>query len=106
MAVADSVVVRVELIAPTGVACLMPAQMRLQQESFEEPVGVGQVPFWGTRVGHPLQVQIFGIQGLDQRLTALAHLLQLGQQHDVATGRCRPDPRGLCDFWRCWAAVS
>ena len=58
----------------------MAREVGLQQEGFEEPVGVGQMPFGWTGILHALESQILGLQWIDQRLTAPSHLQQGVQQ--------------------------
>merc|ERR1711965_42874 len=117
MPVSYSVVIRVELITPAWIAGLVAFQVGLQQKGFEEPGGVGEVPFRRAGVCHALQAQIFGLQRMDQRLTVMAHLLQLRQQHNVPTSCCCADVKGQCGFvdllvqwewivWREWTTVS
>ena len=102
----DSVVIRVELITPARVAGLMTCEEWLQQKGFEEPGGVGQMPFRGAGVGHALQAQIFRLQRMDQRLTTLAHLLQLGQQHNVPTADAARTLKVHVGLWICWSNGS
>ena len=81
MTVSDGVVIGVELIAPAGVAGLMTGKVRLQQEGFEEPGGVGQVPFGWAGIRHALQAEILRFEGLDQRLGSPSHIQQGLQTH-------------------------
>ena len=76
MALTDGVVVRVEEIAPARIGALPAGQVGLQQEGFEEPGGVPQVPLRRTGIGHPLQAEILGLQGGHQGFAAVPHAPQ------------------------------
>lgn len=52
----------------------------LQHKGFEEPGGMSQVPLGWAGIGHALQVEVFGIEGLNQRLTGPTHLHQSIQE--------------------------
>ena len=81
MTVSNGVVIGVELIAPAWVAGLVTGKVRLEQEGFKEPGGVGQVPFGWTGISHALKAEILRLEGLDQRLRPPSHIQQGLQTH-------------------------
>ena len=48
-------------------------EMRLEDEGFKKPCGVGQVPFGRTGVGHPLKTEIIRFEGRDQGFCMRSH---------------------------------
>ena len=82
MTIANAVVIGIELIGPAGITGCVPLQMGLQQEGFEKPVRVSQMPLRWAGICHPLQAKILGLEGGNQRLTAMSHLEQGVQLQD------------------------
>ena len=87
MAGADAVVIGVEQVAPAAIGRLVALQVRLQQERLEEPGGVGQMPFGGARIRHPLQAEVLALESLDQAFAVLPHLEQPFPQGGGVEGR-------------------
>jgi hypothetical protein len=58
----NSLVVGVEQVFVVGIKRLVAAQRRLQQELFEEPARVREVPFEGARVRHALHDVVFALE--------------------------------------------
>lgn len=64
----DSVVVRVEEVAELRMENFIPLAMGTEQEGFEEPGRVGQVPLGRAAVGHRLGTTIFRFEIADEAL--------------------------------------
>ena len=76
----DRVVIGIEQEAPAGIRRDVARLIGLQHEGFEEPGGVGQVPFGRTGIGHALQVEILRFQRRDQGFAGMTHLHQSIQE--------------------------
>ncbi|MPN04022.1 hypothetical protein SDC9_151258 [bioreactor metagenome] len=89
MACTHLLVIGVEQHAKTAVKSLMPWLVHGQYKGFEEPAGMGQMPFGRTGVRHGLHAGVFCRQGRSQLLRAGPHPLVLLRQHYPVPGSRR-----------------
>ena len=69
----DGFVIGIEQVTPAGIGRFIARLVGPQHKGFEKPGGVGQMPFGGAGIGHPLKVEIFGVQRFDQGFTGMPH---------------------------------
>ena len=93
MTVADGVVIGIELIAPARITDAMVRYMRLENEGFKEPCGVGQMPFGRTGIRHSLKAKILWFKGSDQSFC-------LGSHRTKGWGEKQRDRHGCCGLRR------
>ena len=58
LAGAHRFVIGIEEIGPARIRAAMARMKGLEHEGFEEPGGVGQMPFGGAGIGHALQAEV------------------------------------------------
>ena len=86
-------------MAPAAVGRFMAAQVRLQQEGFEEPGGVTEVPLGGAGIGHALQAEVLRFEAVDQVFAVLPYGLEpLQEPGAVRRGVC-PGAHGPAILW-------
>lgn len=86
-------------MAPAAIGRFMAREVGFQQEGFEEPGGMPQVPLGRTGIGHALQAEVLRFQTLDQALAVLPYRLEpLQEPGDVRRGVC-PGAHGPALLW-------
>ena len=95
---AHGVVVRIKEIGILRIDWRFAGLFRRQDESLEEPRGMGQVPFDGAGVGHGLDDVVFRLQRRAEGLGGAAHDLIASPERVSIEARARDDGAGVKDF--------